>query len=221
MEIYFGSKNKSKIREYASLFLGTSHVLKPVDTNIDIEETATTFDDCALQKAIGYSKIVNGFVFAEDSGICVDSISGLPGVRSARFCDYSVDRKNDGTYYLSNKVIMHSGVNRKKKDEKNNIKLLDLMKHLTKKEDRMATLWVSFFVVDKKQDAIFKTTAWEHGFISEESKGDFGFGYDSIFIGSNSFGKTYAEIDCCRKNLRSPRKKIMRDFKSWLHSTSN
>ena len=47
-------------------------------------------------------------------------------------------------------------------------------------------------------------------------RGTNGFGYDPLFIGNDSFGKTYAELDTARKNLRSHRKKALDDLAFWI-----
>jgi XTP/dITP diphosphohydrolase len=68
----------------------------------------------------------------------------------------------------------------------------------------------------RNKQILFKTQTKSHGWISEEPKGENGFGYDPIFVGQNTFGKTYAELDRARKDSRSHRQLALREFRLWL-----
>ena len=81
---------------------------------------------------------------------------------------------------------------------------------------RAAMFRVVLGVADSGGKILFKGVGESHGWISEEARGSSGFGYDPIFIGSDTFGKTYAELDSTRKNLRSHRNKVLNEFKAWL-----
>jgi XTP/dITP diphosphohydrolase len=50
-----------------------------------MEETGATFEENAMLKALGISRVFTGLVLADDSGLEVDALGGAPGVRSARF----------------------------------------------------------------------------------------------------------------------------------------
>src|SRR6478672_5014224 len=50
-----------------------------------VEEIGTTFEENAMLKALGISRVFTGLVLADDSGLEVDALGGAPGVRSARF----------------------------------------------------------------------------------------------------------------------------------------
>jgi XTP/dITP diphosphohydrolase len=63
---------------------------------------------------------------------------------------------------------------------------------------------------------LFKGVGESHGWIAEAMRGANGFGYDPIFVGGDTFGKTYAELDSMRKNLRSHRKRVLDEFQAWL-----
>ena len=56
------------------------------------EETGTTFEENAIQKARYYAQLADQVpIFAEDSGIEVDALGGAPGVYSARFAGSGAD----------------------------------------------------------------------------------------------------------------------------------
>src|SRR4029453_2071912 len=71
-------------------------------------------------------------------------------------------------------------------------------------------------VATPEGEILFKGSGESHGWIAEEMRGDKGFGYDPIFVGATTYGKTYAEIDSMRKNLRSHRKDVLDRFQAWL-----
>jgi len=54
-------------------------------TNLNVEETGTTYLENALLKAKEAAKITQSWTIADDSGLEVDSLNGQPGIYSARF----------------------------------------------------------------------------------------------------------------------------------------
>ena len=60
------------------------------------EETGDTFEANAAEKAMAYGQHVDGYLFADDSGLEVDALKGEPGVRSARFAgEHATDAANN------------------------------------------------------------------------------------------------------------------------------
>jgi len=84
LKLYCATGNPGKLREFA-LAGGAEWEFVPLQGVPPCEETGETFEDNAAQKAIYYSRHAPGLLFAEDSGLEVDSLGGAPGVRSARF----------------------------------------------------------------------------------------------------------------------------------------
>lgn len=63
-------------------------VLSPADCGVEglaVEETGETFEQNAVIKALAYCRATGLPSVADDSGLCVDALSGAPGVYSARF----------------------------------------------------------------------------------------------------------------------------------------
>ena len=118
------------------------------------DETGSTFEENAVQKALYYGSHTNGWLFAEDSGLEVDALDGAPGVYSARFAG------PDAT------------------DDANNSLLL---KRLAGSKDRTARfVCVIALVQNGSLDRTFRGEAV--GEILAEPRGTFGFGYDPLFF---------------------------------------
>lgn len=205
---YIGTTNEHKIREIGGILSSTGFTFEPTDP-VDPEETEGDFEKNAILKARVYSEYSGGMTICEDSGLVVPALNNLPGPWSARFSDCRIDRSNM-------KVVGYhsSGISREEIDTKNNYLVLRLMENIH--QPYRAAFFVVSLVVSTPEKILFKSTGKSHGWISEEIRGSNGFGYDPIFVGSDTFGKTYAELDSMRKNLRSHRFKVLNEFKSWL-----
>jgi len=70
---------------------------------------------------------------------------------------------------------------------------------------RAAAFKVVLAVATPAGEILFKGVGEAHGWIAESMRGDRGFGYDPIFVGSDTFERTSAGLDPMRKNLRSHR----------------
>ena len=86
MKIYLASGNLNKKREMSEIFSEHTIVI-PKEEGIDFnpEETGTDFYQNSMIKARALWDIVHCPVIADDSGICVDALKGVPGVWSARY----------------------------------------------------------------------------------------------------------------------------------------
>jgi len=97
-----------------------------------------------------------------------------------------------------------SGHPREEIDRRNNLRVIDLMQGYEQPR-RAGAFKVVLAVATPAGEILFKGAGEAHGWIAESMRGDRGFGYDPIFVGSDSFERTYAELDPMRKNLRSHR----------------
>ena len=209
MKFFLGTTNPDKIREIGSILAATGCEFEPTDP-IGPEETEDDFDGNALLKARVYAKHAGGLTISEDSGLIVPALGGLPGPWSARFSECVVDER-------SWRVMQHwpTVADRAVIDGANNVRVLSLM-HRIKMPHRAAAFRVVLAVASPDGGILFKSAAESRGWIADERRGENGFGYDPIFVGADTFGKTYAELDSARKNLRSHRRKVLNDFKAWL-----
>src|SRR6202795_2198692 len=92
--MYFGSSNPGKLAEFRALAESNAdassapfrvEMLPGFESLAPLEENAPTFGENALGKALYYSQLGDGIVFADDSGLVVPALGGAPGVHSARY----------------------------------------------------------------------------------------------------------------------------------------
>lgn len=209
MKLFLGTTNPAKVREIASILSATGCTYEVTDP-VDPDETEDDFEGNALLKARVYARHAGGATISEDSGLIIPSLGGLPGPWSARFSDCEVDRE-------SWTVRSHtpSDTPRDVIDSRNNGLVLDLMRGIEQPR-RAAVFMVVLAVATPDGEILFKALGESHGWIAEEARGENGFGYDPIFVGQDTFGKTYAELDPMRKNLRSHRRRVLQELKAWL-----
>ncbi len=198
MKLYLATSNPAKVREFLAsglaveLLPGLSGIPSP-------EETGTTFAENAALKAVYYSlatgEAVLGTVLAEDSGLCVDSLDGGPGVYSARYAE----RAGAG-----------SG------DEANNRHLLAQLRN---REDRSAH-YVAVIAVARAGRLLASFEGKVHGEIIDEARGAGGFGYDPHFWHPPS-GRTFAELRADEKLALSHRGKAIAALSLWLRSSAS
>src|SRR3989338_6024363 len=98
-ELVVATRNEKKLRELRGylkpLKIGLAS-LKDIKGAPRIVEYGSTFGENAIKKALTISRFTRGLVLADDSGLVVDALGGLPGVRSARFAgDDATDHENN------------------------------------------------------------------------------------------------------------------------------
>ncbi|MCR4399206.1 MAG: XTP/dITP diphosphatase [Firmicutes bacterium] len=180
------SRNPGKVREIRGLL-----------SDLDIEilsladfpgvrspvESGSTFEENAAIKA-KHAALATGYpCVADDSGLEVEALGGLPGVRSARFA-------GDGAT-----------------DEENNGKLLALMRGLP--PARRSARFKCAVAIGSPAGYVETVVGVCEGIIAEEPRGSLGFGYDPVFVVPH-LGKTFAELDTSEKNDLSHRGKALR-----------
>lgn len=86
-KLVIASNNKGKIAELVDLLapIGLTPVAQGELGVSEAEEPAVTFVENAILKARHAARMTGLPALADDSGIAVDALGGLPGVRSARF----------------------------------------------------------------------------------------------------------------------------------------
>src|SRR5271163_3239166 len=91
--LFLASSNEGKLAEFMALANSTSPQNSPLDLALmpnfaslpAFDETAPTFAENAAGKALHYSRLAEGRILADDSGLVVPALGGAPGVRSARY----------------------------------------------------------------------------------------------------------------------------------------
>ncbi len=84
MKLYCATSNPGKLAEFALIARPGMEVV-PVTGMPPCEENGATFEENAIAKALYYSSHAPGLLFADDSGLEVDSLGGAPGIYSARY----------------------------------------------------------------------------------------------------------------------------------------
>ena len=103
MIIIFASNNENKIKEIRSLLGKTFTLLSLKDLNLneDIPENEPHLEGNALSKARHIYNLTGMNVFADDTGLEIDALNGLPGVHSARFAGENKDSSENIKKVLS------------------------------------------------------------------------------------------------------------------------
>lgn len=185
--LVLASGNKGKIAEIGEMLPEFSVIgYKDAGLDFEIEETGATFYENALIKAKAVSEALGLPALADDSGLCVNALSGAPGIFSARFA-------GDGN------------------DEHNIDKLL---KELDGVKDRSAK-FVCSLVLYYPDGKIISAEGETNGEILFERAGKNGFGYDPIFY-SADLKKSLGEAPSKEKNSVSHRSRALKNLKEKL-----
>ena len=86
--LLLATTNRHKLDEYRAIFSllpFTLLSLADIQLDMDVEETGTTFLENAELKAHAYAQASGMLSLADDSGLEIDALGGVPGVYSARF----------------------------------------------------------------------------------------------------------------------------------------
>lgn len=194
--IVIATRNPGKAKEFAALFAKEGYQTKTLldyPDLPDVEETGKTFEENARLKAETIAHILQQPVLADDSGLVVDALNGMPGIFSARFAG---ERKSDAA---------------------NNAKLLHELTDIPD-EKRNARFHCTLVFAAPRKESLVVEADWE-GRIARIPQGDNGFGYDPLFI-VPEYNKTSAELTAEEKNDISHRgmavKELERTWKEWL-----
>ena len=175
-KLIFATRNVNKVKEIGALL---NHMellsLQEVGITDDIPEEEPTLEGNAIFKAKFVFEKIDNNAFADDTGLEVEALNGLPGVHSAR---YAGEEKND----------------------KANID--KLLKELSRHENRNARFKTVIALYYQNHLRTFEGIC--EGEIALEPIGDKGFGYDSIFI-PRGYKKTFAQLEFVEKNRISHR----------------
>lgn len=186
--IVLASNNKHKVKEFKEIMQDYQIItLKEIGYFEDIEETGKTFEENALIKATTIHQYLKEkgedcVIVSDDSGLCVESLGGLPGVYSARYAGVH-DNAQANRDKLQQELI---GKNRE--------------------------AYFECTIVAYYPDGHYKVfTGKSFGKITEEERGDKEFGYDCIFY-SNDLKKTFGEASEDEENSVSHRGRAIQEL---------
>jgi XTP/dITP diphosphohydrolase len=204
LNLFLASANPGKLREFRAAAAARGIALESVPgiQNLpDCVEDGATFEQNARQKALHYSRYVNGPVFADDSGLCVDALGGAPEIHSARFAGPDAD------------------------DAANNQKLLEELRRVeaagsgrqsqASEGTSRAAHYICVIALAERGRILTITEGRADGFIIDGPRGTGGFGYDPFFF-FPPLGKTFAELSPEEKFAVSHRGEAFRKLLDYL-----
>lgn len=183
MKLVLASNNAKKLKELQALFqpLAIELVTQGSLGIPEAEEPFHTFVENALTKARHAAKASGLPALADDSGLAVDALGGMPGVLSARYATL---------------------FGREKSDAENNRVLLEKLDGI---EDRRARFVCALVAVRSADDPepLIALGRWQ-GQILQAEEGEGGFGYDPLLF-IPELGKSVATLGADVKNRLSHR----------------
>ncbi len=188
--LVLATRNAAKLRELARI-LGEQVPLAGLDDfpgAPDVPETGATFEENALLKARAIAQYTHLPAVADDSGLCVDALNGMPGVLSARWAGG------------------HG-------DDKANLDLLLAQVADVPDPRRGARFVCAAALVDGAREVVVTGTV--AGRLIRERRGSGGFGYDPIFL-PDGFEETTAEMTPEAKDAISHRGRAFRALAAFI-----
>jgi XTP/dITP diphosphohydrolase len=169
-KLVVASHNPGKVREIAALLASFGiETVSAGDLGLpEPDETGETFRENAELKALAAAKAASLPALADDSGLCVDALSGAPGIHSARWAgpnkdfDFAMEKLRRG--------MIEAG-------------LSDTSAHFV---CGLALAWPDGHV-DYFEGRVDGELVWP-------PRGDKGFGYDPVFV-ANGHDITFGEME--------------------------
>nr|MBF0223640.1 XTP/dITP diphosphatase [Desulfobulbaceae bacterium] len=190
MILVLATKNQGKVKEFQEMFKGLPIELRSLNDFgpiPEVEEDGQTFDENSYKKAHFTAKVLGLPAISDDSGLVVEALDGAPGVYSARYAgENATDQDNIDKLLLDLKGV----------------------------QNRKAAFECVVSIAVPSGPALTYEGRCE-GEITEEIRGDGGFGYDPVFY-CPELGKTFAESNMAEKNLISHRGKALKEVAAEL-----
>lgn len=192
-QVFLASRNAKKIAEMERIL--AEHVqgvevlgLDDVQEYEEPAEDEPTFEGNALLKARAGARATGLPSIADDSGLCVDALNGMPGVLSARWAGRM---KNDAA---NNQLLLEQ--------------LYDVPDARRGAHFRCAVAWVTPEGVERVVEGRMA------GRVIRETRGQGGFGYDVLFVPDEyaAAGLTSAELTPHEKDRISHRGRALREL---------
>jgi XTP/dITP diphosphohydrolase len=189
--VVLATRNAAKLRELARILAaGDTPPVRLVSLEEfpdapDVPETGPTFEENALLKAHAIARHTGLPAVADDSGLCVDALNGMPGVLSARWAGQHGDDKANLDLVLAQVADVPDG-------------------RRTARFTCAAAL-----VVPRRGFAECVVTRNVEGRLIRSPRGSGGFGYDPIFL-PDGFTQTTAEMTAEEKDAISHRGRAFR-----------
>jgi XTP/dITP diphosphohydrolase len=187
IELVVATRNRHKKREIEHI-LGPEFMVRDLGAHPEVSEiceSGTSFEENAKLKALAASRQLPALVIADDSGLEVDALGGAPGIYSARY----------------------AGANATEREKID--KLLGKLERVHATDDRRRARFRCVIALARNTNLLGTFEGIVEGRIANEVRGDYGFGYDPIFI-PEGFEKTFGDLPTEVKNTISHRAKAIR-----------
>jgi XTP/dITP diphosphohydrolase len=189
--LVLATANRHKVQEIQPLLAGTGVELVPVTALVDewdVDETGDTLEENAAVKARAAVGATGLPAVADDTGLFVEALDGLPGVRSSRYA-------GPGCSYADNVR-----------------KLLLEMDGVPPGARGARFRSVVILACPDGSERAFEGAL--EGTIGSQTRGTGGFGYDPVFVLRQ--GATLAELELAEKNRVSHRAAAFASFAAWI-----
>jgi XTP/dITP diphosphohydrolase len=193
VKVVLASRNAKKLAEMQRILAEHSPdvVVVGLDDVASYDEPVEdqpTFEGNALLKAQAGLAATGMPTLADDSGLCVDALNGMPGVLSARW----------------------SGP--PKSDDRNNALLLAQLEDVP--DERRGAHFVCAVAFCHPDGTELVVHGRMDGRVTRETRGAGGFGYDVVFVAAEHDARdvTTAELDSVEKDLISHRGRALREI---------
>jgi XTP/dITP diphosphohydrolase len=184
------SRNEAKLAELRRILAGAGVdvELANLPAGPDVPETGSTFADNALLKARAAVRLTGLPAVSDDSGLAVDELNGMPGVRSARWAGRSEGSRAD-------------------RDAANNALLLAQLGDVPPERRRAAFVCAVAYVTPDGGEIVVHGEL--RGRLLDSPRGGGGFGYDPLFVAEGE-NRTNAELTPAEKDAISHRARALR-----------
>jgi XTP/dITP diphosphohydrolase len=188
-KLILASTNKNKLTEIQNGF----EELHIYDVEIEVihksllkepEEPYDTFKANSLHKAKHYANLTGCVTLSEDSGLVIEDLRGFPGVYSKEFI-------------LENKGVLGA--------------IISLERKLQNSSEKKASFVSAISVYDPTNLLFISNEAEEKGNLCFPPKGNYGYGFDPIFI-PKGHSRTFAEMTMKEKNSISHRLRALEEI---------
>lgn len=187
-KLLIASNNAHKFDELSAILFDLNlELIKPKDLGLKLEvaETGNSYFENALIKAQAFHEASGLPVLADDSGLEVNALHGLPGIHSHRFVPFGNTSDRDRCFYL--------------------------LGRLAEKPKPWLAAFHSTAMLYINNDEVFSSEGICSGEIITDYRGENGFGFDPVFYIPEQ-KKTMAELPSDMKNQISHRARAIQGF---------
>ena len=199
--VVLATRNAAKVRELARILAGSAELvgLDQFPGAPDVPETGATFEENALLKGRAIAEYTGLPSVADDSGLCVDALNGMPGVLSARWAGGHGDDKANLNLVLAQVADVP--------DARRGAHFACA-----------AALVVPWRGTSEVTFTEYVVTGQVDGRLIREPRGTGGFGYDPIFL-PDGYDLTTAEMSADQKDAISHRGRAFRALAPFVRGT--